>query len=178
MIHDFHERLNYSLAGRDEIFWDQVYRKAFPNLSHWELVDDPNQQKQGIDRRLFLTTYGGSFKTVLIDEKKRASVHNDILLEYASTMEYNTPGWIEKDLSIDFLAYAFMPISRVYLFSWPMLRRAWIKYGADWKKKYKSIEAKNAGYTTLCTPVPIKVLRRAVSTASIIDVSNEMRDIP
>jgi hypothetical protein len=36
----------------------------------------------------------------------------DFLLEYWSDYERRSPGWIEKDLACDFIAYAFVPSRR------------------------------------------------------------------
>ena len=80
------------------------------------------------------------------------------------------PGWIEKDLAIDYLAYAFMPSRTVYLFDWLMLRRAWGQFGDEWKRKYKIPPAQNNGYKTHSVAVPIKVLRNAVALARRIQV--------
>ncbi len=171
---DFHADMDWSLAGGDEPFWSAVYRKAFPNLVGVELCSDIPRQKQGIDRLLHLS----NGKTLTVDEKKRDRVYSDILLEVLSNEEYNTPGWVEKDLSIDYLAYAFMPIRRCYLFPWPMLRRAWFQYGGKWRTEYKPKRAQtqvgNSIYHTVNVPVPIDVLRRAVSLAAVIDLSSEV----
>lgn len=171
---DFRTDMQWSLAGSDEPFWHAVYWKAFPNLVTIELCEDLPQQKQGIDRLLRLS----SGKVLTVDEKKREKVYPDILLEYVSCEERNTPGWVEKDLAIDYLAYAFMPVSRCYLFSWPMLRRAWRQFGEQWKHEYKprraSTQIGSTAYHTVSVPVPIEVLRRAVSRAAIIDVSQEL----
>lgn len=170
---DFHTDNRYSLAASEETFWQAVYRKAFPNLLRSELCTDLPWQRQGVDRVLYLS----NGRTLYIDEKKRAREYSDILLEYTSAAERNTPGWIEKDLAIDYLAYGFMQSKRCYLFPWAMLRRAWTQYGATWKVRYREVIARtqvgNFTYQTLSVPVPIDVLRRAVSTASVIDVSME-----
>jgi len=170
---DFHADNRYSLAASEEVFWMAVYRKAFSNLLRCELCTDLTKQRQGIDRVLYLS----NGRTLYIDEKKRAREYSDILLEYTSAKERNTPGWIEKDLAIDYLAYGFMQSQRCYLFPWAMLRRAWTQYGDTWKAKYKEVVARtqvsNFTYQTLSVPVPIDVLRRAVSTAAVIDVSKE-----
>ncbi len=168
---NFNNDMDWSLAGGHEPFWHAVYWKAFPNLVTIELCSDLPRQKQGIDRLLHLS----NGKVITIDEKKRKEVYNDILLEIISNEAYGTPGWIEKDLSIDYLAYAFMPIQRCYLFPWPMLRRAWVQWGKKWRNEYgtrrSSTKIGNTAYWTVNVPVPIDVLRRAVSTASIIDVA-------
>lgn len=170
---DFHTDNQYSLAASEETFWLAVYGKAFSNLLRCELCTDITKQRQGIDRVLYLS----NGRTLYIDEKKRAREYPDILLEYTSAAERNTPGWIEKDLAIDYLAYGFMQSQRCYLFPWAMLRRAWAQYGETWKARYKEVVARTQvgsfTYQTLSVPVPIDVLRRAVSTAAVIDVSKE-----
>jgi len=172
---DFHTDNRYSLAASEEAFWLAVYRKAFANLQRSELCTDLPKQRQGIDRVLYLT----NGRVLHVDEKKRAREYPDILLEYTSCLERNTPGWIEKDLAIDYLAYGFMQSQRCYLFPWPMLRRAWLHFAPQWKAKYlPPIIAKtrvgSETYQTISVAIPIDVLRRAVSTASVIDVSTEL----
>lgn len=165
--HNFKQSLEYSESASDEPFWDSVYRKAFPNLVNQMLASgDTISQRMGIDRVIILD----NGKVLMIDEKKRAEVYQDILLEYLSVSTTGAPGWIEKDLAIDFLAYAFMPIKRVYLFPWPLLRRAWIHYREDWIKTYRKVTAHNNGYDTLSVAIPIHVLVKAVSNASIIQL--------
>lgn len=175
MGRDFHADNAYSLAASGETFWLAVYRKAFPTMTRCEICTDTTRQRQGIDRVLTLS----NGRTVNVDEKKRAQEYGDILLEYVSALEYKTPGWIEKDLAIDYLAYAFMRSHRCYLFPWPMLHRAWVQYGQAWKDKYGKVTAKTktggSTYQTLSVPVPIAILRQAVSTAAVIDVTQEMR---
>lgn len=170
-VHGFKERLQWSEKQGDELFWDAVYKKAFTNMvAHVQCTGDTSSQRQGIDRLIHLA----SGKTLYIDEKKRETDYPDILLEYISVDTTGAPGWIEKDLNIDYLAYAFMPSKRCYLFPWLQLRRAWNRYGEEWKAQYRRIEAKNRGYTTFSVAIPTRVLQAAVSLASIIDVSNEL----
>lgn len=172
-IHDFKERLRWSEKQGDEPFWNAVYIKAFYNLvNHMTCSGDTLSQRQGIDRVVHLA----SGQTLYIDEKKREKDYNDILLEYISVDKTNAPGWMEKDLNIDYLAYAFMPSKRCYLFPWLPLRRAWIKFKDDWKAKYPRISGKNADYITYSVAVPIKILQDAVALATIIDVSKELSD--
>lgn len=167
---DFHSDLRQSLKGGDEAFWSAVYQKAFANLLSTELCTDLDRQRQGIDRILRLK----NGRVLYVDEKKREQSYRDILLEYISNSERNTPGWIEKDLCIDYLAYAFMPQKRAYLFPWAMLFRAWYRFGDKWIGKYPRVVAStrvgSATYHTISCAVPIEVLTKAVSTAAIIDV--------
>lgn len=163
--HDFRERLAYSELASCEPFWDAIYRRAFPNLvSHMPCPGDFQSQRMGIDRIILLS----NGRTLAIDEKKREEEYPDILLEYISRDKDNVPGWIEKDLAIDFLAYAFMPSRRVYLFPWETLRRAWRTNKLMWLDKYKIPPARNNGYNTLSVAVPIGLLLQSVSSASIV----------
>ena len=165
-MNKFAPDLEWSLQAGDEPFWEAVYQKAFPNLKTMELVTRPDWQRKGIDRLLTLTN-GNKLK---IDEKKRRKVYPDILLEYLSNDHTRAPGWMEKDLAIDYLAYAFMPTRRVYLFPWPILRRAWQEYGQGWLAAYDHKEAVNPGYSTWSIAVPIEVVRQATHQATIIQV--------
>lgn len=166
MIHDFNERLHFSLKASDEPFWNAIYKKAFPTLIDSKIVNDLRLQKLGIDRVLYFT----NGKKIFIDEKKREGVWQDILLEYISIDYNNTPGWIEKNLAIDYLAYAFMPIYRVYLYPWDILQRAWLHYKDNWLDKYPHIESKNKSYSTWSVAIPIKTLQAAIDLAMIIQL--------
>ena len=164
-IHNFTEQLEYSEEASDELFWNNVYRKAFPNMVNCMLASgDVKSQRMGIDRVVFLS----NSKALYIDEKKRRKDWGDILLEYISVDTTNAPGWIEKDLTIDYLAYAFMDSEIVYLFPWNMLQRAWSNYKDKWIGTYQKIEAQNKGYKTISVAVPIQVLQNSVSLAAVI----------
>lgn len=166
-IHNFNERLAFSEKAGHEDFWQAVYRKAFPDMVFAKFCTGKCQgQYLGIDRVIQLETG----KTLYIDEKKREKDYPDILLEYLSVDTTNAPGWIEKDLKIDYLAYAFMPSKRCYLFPWELLRRVWKHFKADWKKKYNIPPAKNYGYSTHSVAVPIPELLNVVKNAMIIQV--------
>jgi hypothetical protein len=169
--HDFKKQLQFSQAASDEPFWDAVYRKAFPDMAnHMVSTGDTLAQRMGIDRIILLS----NGRNLRVDEKKREKVYNDILLEFVSNDRTGAAGWIEKPLFIDYLAYAFMPTRKVYLFDWLMLRRAWIYYGETWKKSCRHVPAQNPGYRTISLAVPIPTLQKAVQTAAIIDVSQEL----
>jgi hypothetical protein len=165
---------SYELAegGKCEPFWDNVYKKAFPNMTNHmrgrkELC---NSQIFGVDRIIYLE----NGKTITLDEKVRKETWNDVALEFISNDKKNTPGWMEKDLAIDYLAYAFLPLQTAYLFDWRMLKRAWVNYREKWKSEYFIAKANNYGsnneylYTTHSVCVPIKILAQACSTAIII----------
>lgn len=166
-VHDFKKQLAYSEAASDEPFWEAVYRKAFPNMvNHMVCSGNTHSQRIGIDRLILLA----SGRVLSIDEKKRREEYNDILLEYISIDTTGAPGWIEKDLAIDYIAYAFMKSQRVYLFDWLALRRAWTHYKGAWLTKYQKVSAQNNGYKTWSLAVPIETIRTATSLAMVIEL--------
>lgn len=165
-MNEFQECFDAAEDGRNEPFWDAVYRKYFYNMTNHMpgKKEYCNSQKNGVDRIIYLE----NGKTITIDEKVRRKVYDDIALEYVSNDKTKSPGWIEKDLSIDYLAYAFLPTQTVYLFDWCALKRAWNHFKVDWKEKYPTAVAPNPYYNTLSCCVPINVLRDACSRSIII----------
>ncbi len=159
-------------------FWDRVYDKAFVDVEHTEICTNKYWQKQGVDRVVYLS----NGHTYHIDEKTRRRVWPDILLEYVSNDTTGALGWMEKELSLDYLAYAFLPTKKVYFFPWPMLRRAWNFHKDEWidlakshdNNGYRIVAADNPGYTTWSVAVPIKTLREKVHTATIIQLEGNI----
>lgn len=166
-MHSFDKEKEWSEAQSDEPFWKAIYKKAFPNMVN--MMPCPGNfesQRMGIDRVILLA----NGKTVAIDEKKRREERKDILLEYLSNDQTQALGWIEKDLMIDYLAYAFMPTKRCYLFDWPILRLTWIRFKNDWLRSYSISPARNNGYSTHNVAVPIPTLLGAVSNTRMIQL--------
>jgi hypothetical protein len=171
--HDFRESLALSAAHENAPWWASIYSRAFPgHLSAVSVRDDGWAQRAGIDRVVTLK----SGKTVTIDEKVRARSYGDIALEQWSDLARRVPGWMQKDLGCDFIAYAFVPDSRCYLFPFLTLRRAWLEKGAEWialakqgKRGFRIVDATNRGYVTRSVAVPIPELLRAISHAQVID---------
>lgn len=171
---DFQKNLSFSEAASEEPFWKAAYTAAFPSFAGF--LPNPNDnaaQRLGIDRVVLLN----SGQVLRVDEKKRRQDYGDFCLEYESNSKTKVPGWIEKDLAIDYLAYAFMPSRRVYFFPWHLLQRAWNENKAEWKQfacfgsfGFRFVEAKNNGYVTSSVAVPKNRLYAAMNRASIIDV--------
>lgn len=172
-MHRFEESLALSHAQEDADWWPVVYGKAFPgHLTAVSVRNDGWAQRGGIDRVITLK----SGKTVTVDEKVRYASYGDIALETWSNFEKKIPGWIQKDLACDFIAYAFVPDERCYLFSFPVLRRAWLENGAEWLRNareaiggFRFVDAQNPNYVTRSVAVPISDLLDAMSQAQVID---------
>lgn len=161
-IHTFAKSLARSHAYADAPWWEETYRSFFPGFSSMVSVrDDGWAQRGGIDRVIILK----SGRTVTVDEKVREGVWDDILLERWSDEERRVPGWVQKDLACDFIAYAFAPERTCYLLPFLPLRRAWIRHGRSWSRRHPTIRALNGRYVTASVAVPIGELYCALNAA-------------
>lgn len=107
-------------------------------------------------------------RTYTVDEKVRAHDWPDILLEQWSDEERRHPGWVQKPLACDFIAYAFAPSRRCYLLPVALLQRAWRMQGRAWLVRYGQRRALNPGYVTASVPVPVGVLMHAMIDAMMV----------
>ncbi len=165
MLHSFAERLAMSESYTDAPWWLDVYRSAFPGLQTAVAVrDDGWAQRGGIDRVLTLKCG----RTFTVDEKVREKDWPDFLLERWSDEARKKPGWVQKPLACDFIAYAFVPSATCYLLPVPALQRAWRMFGREWAEEYGEKRAPNRGYVTTSVPVPRAVLLAALSEAMTV----------
>lgn len=163
--HDFRRSLALSRSYVDAPWWVDVYRSAFPGLASAVAVpDDGWAQRGGIDRVLTLN----SGRVVYIDEKVRERDWPDILLERWSDEAAKTPGWVQKPLACEFIAYAFVPSQTCYLLPAQTLQRAWRVHGRNWIDTYREVRADNGRYVTVSVPVPIPTLMTALSDAMTV----------
>lgn len=160
-VHEFDESLRFSHAASDLPFWEECYRHSFPDFQ--TMIDhrqDGPHQRAGIDRSVVLK----SSRQILIDEKVRGrnkltgKVYSDIAIEIWSDVQRRRPGWIQKSLLCDFIAYAIAPLGVCYLLPFQTLKRCWIEKGEQWKKAYGTKRAENRGYQTEFCAVPWPVL--------------------
>lgn len=163
--HDFEASLALSQSYTDAPWWIEIYRRAFPTLvSAVSVREDGWAQRAGIDRVLTL----GCGRTYTVDEKVRTNDWPDILLEQWSDEERRIPGWVQKPLACDFIAYAFAPSRRCYLLPVALLQRAWRLNGRRWIEVYGQRRAKNTSWVSTSVPVPIAVLERAIMAAMVV----------
>jgi hypothetical protein len=106
-----------------------------------------------------------SGRMITVDEKVRERDWPDILLELWSNEEQRVPGWIQKPLACEFIAYAFVPSAKCYLLPTLTLQRAWRLHGHDWIATCQEVRAQNKSYVTLSVAVPIDELLAAISDA-------------
>lgn len=164
-MNDFKTDNAYSHSKED--FWEKVYKHYFPTMvSNVAFPNDIERQNKGIDRELTLE----NGKIVYIEEKLRRTDYGDILLEYISNDRYQTIGWMEKDLAIDYFVYGVKAATteKIYLLPWVPLKAAWEHYKIEWKAKYKKIIADNGDHNTISVAVSPDVIFEAINRASII----------
>lgn len=177
-IHYFHESLQYSHESSGDPFWIKFYEFHFPgNLGTFALNENGQPQYLGVDRLVLLP----SGKALYVDEKTRSCVYDDIAIEYVSNDIRKTPGWAEKPLMCDYIAYAFFPKQsrkKAYLLPVPQLQSVWKMNKLQWLNTYGSRKAFNNGYKTLFCPVPWDVLRCALLGGLEFTEKLEDEDIP
>lgn len=162
MTRNFDDDLAYSNSPEVEAFWDRVYRKSFPTMVwHTPNMNNNTAQRLGVDRQIYL----GCNKFLTIDEKIDSHPAVNFFLEFVSVDGSQAPGWIEKDLAVDFVAYGFIKSGEYFLLPWPALQQAWRANAAEWRKTYKTHQIANRSYKTIGIAVPIKVVLQAVNLA-------------
>lgn len=109
-----------------------------------------------------------SGRTYTVDEKIRTADWPDILLEQWSDEARRVPGWVQKPLACDFIAYAYAPSGVCYLLPVVPLQRAWRQRGKVWLSQFGTRRAHNPGYVTVGVPVPRGVLMEAIVEAMFV----------
>ena len=164
-VHRFRDSLAMSERHAASDWWLDTYKRAFPRLrSAVSVRQDGWAQRGGIDRILTLSCG----RTYTVDEKVRAEDWNDILLEQWSDEEKRIPGWVQKPLACDFIAYAYAPSGLCYLLPVVPLQRAWRQQGRQWIREYGQRRAQNCGYVSVGVPVPRAVLMGAIVDAMVV----------
>lgn len=166
---DFQKQLEQSHLDSQKPYWEEIYRQAFPNYEQSALCQANGQnQASGLDRAIFTTD-----KTIIkVDEKVRkrnaltGKVYDDIALEFISDDVLNTPGWVCKKLTADFIAYAIEPLGICYLLPIEPLQDAWRRLSQAWMndpkhKKIKAINKRGYTYYTHSLALPPSVLATA-----------------
>lgn len=183
MIHHFRESLRYSHDQSDQPWWDEVYRRAFPDMvATIDLRPDGWHQRAGRDRAIVLSTG----KTLYVDEKCRKETYPDILVEIWSVYPLNGQppfpsvrgtklGWACEPKDTDWLAYAFVPSRKCHLLPFLGIRSAWLKKGHRWaalagekRDGFRYVVSPNDGYDSINIAVPTDILYRAINNAMTV----------
>lgn len=166
-IHVFEKSLAESHKAEELPIWREIYEKAFPDMiAMISYRENGEHQRAGIDRGVYLE----NSRQILIDEKAHWTTFTTVALEYVSNASANppTPGWICKSLRAEYIAYAFIPFGKCYLFPVLQLQQAWNKNKETWMQKFPCREAKNGDthgnikYVTKFVGVPPDTIMAAI----------------
>lgn len=153
---DFASQLATANTPEKHAFWENAYRQVFPNVLRVEFYDaDMDAQNNGVDAAVFRQ----GAPPIRIENKERQKWYGDILLEYVHEYEdgHIRPGWIERPLRCDYLAYAILTTGHVWFLPWLPLRLAWERHKLRWLNsggRYNPTPAQNSGYVTKNVAVP------------------------
>lgn len=168
-VHNFARSLKMSKSYGDAPWWGQVYRQAFPTMQAMvDVRSDGWAQRGGIDRQIVLA----DGTVIKIDEKVRSKDYPDFFLEAWSDRDRQVKGWAAKDLTCDFIAYAFVPSRTCYLLPFQLLRRAIDKHHGRWWREYlrEPVENEQGGrsWVTVGVAVPIDEVLCAITECMVI----------
>lgn len=147
MIHSFRESLAKEENNSENPIWLDIYKKCL-KAERIERATNIDDQKGGIDRFVYT-----KYEVLRVQEKLISKDYGNILLEYWSSFEDRTRGWIATDYQIDLLCYN-VNFEKAWLFPWDKMRLMWKERHKYFVRNGKRIETKNVGYTTISTAVP------------------------
>jgi hypothetical protein len=157
VVHDFHTDDKRAAASDVQKRWHEFYERFYPTATEiGRLNTDIGLQMAGIDRSIYKPD-----GNISIEEKLRWTSFTDVMLEYKSSVEYDTPGWVEKPLKCEIIAYAIQPLNLVYIIPFKSLQVAWFDNKDEWIGTHPKITGHNNGYTTVGCGVPICILSAA-----------------
>lgn len=173
-VNDFYKQLNDSHLDSELPVWEEAYKKFFPNFKCSVYFQrDSDFQRLGGDRQVICD--GG--KNYVIDEKirypsKSGRVYTDILLEYVSNNQRNSPGWVCKPLLADYIAYYVKGLGLIYMLPVGPLQIVWEKHKDVWlQREDQLISAQNKGYKTLSFAIEPSELFGAIFNNFTIQVN-------
>ena len=168
ITHNFDASLKQSMDDANDPFWHRAYNVLWPNqIVRLEKVLDIGRQKRQVDRIVHLKD--GS--NVLFEEKMRHKHYGaDVLVEYWSSKEDDTPGWAVKEGTLaEYLIYAVPERNFVYVAKFAVFQRAVRDLQYDFSdahyKKVRNIGTGGRYYHTWSVPIPFSTLHRKCGMA-------------
>lgn len=146
----------FSATTEAKTYWEEQYKIRWKQYDTVSYVQDNTQQQiqHGRDAIIFLK----DGKHYFVDEKLRRTIYDDLPIEIGNPKTGN-PGWIKKNLLIDFLAYGAIGQQAKFI-PFGLLQKAWDRNEDQWIKQFGTITAKSSGMVSC--PVPWDDLREAI----------------
>lgn len=155
-VYNFDEDLKKSQDDQDLLFWEEIYKQFFPLFARMEKCTDRSKQNNGVDRYIYEKGDIDEYK-IPIEEKLHYSKYPNFIMERWSNVEKKIPGWVQKNLDCEYVAYAFILERRCFLIRFDALRATWKGYGREWIREFGTRRAPNIDYETEFVPVPQNV---------------------
>lgn len=156
-VYNFNASLKKSQSDQDLTFWKTLYVDWFgEGITIIKHPEHGVHQKEGIDRSIVLP----NSRQFLIEEKVDWYETGNMFLEYWSSYDDRSPGWIEKPLRCDYLVYAFPKCGQAFLFDFLQLRKTWFANKNEFIRKYGEKRVYNdkgrCKWTTVGVAVPVR----------------------
>lgn len=172
MQHDFHISNGEARAYEESPAYEQLCKLFWPGLIKVTLEDDLERQRWGIDARLLM--HNGY--RINVDNKIRAEVWDDVLIEHISDEERRIPGWICKRLYCNYILTIFKPLNKGILIPRVPLQAVWAELGVQWIQEFPEIRAQNRSkdgraWITVSCALPIEILNEHVRGVQIAQLT-------
>lgn len=157
----FNKDLQYS---HDDRVLNAYYKhKGFKYI---QVITDLETQKKGIDKIL----HYGRNQSITIDEKKRRTTYDDLLVETMKNVEQNKKGWLYYTQA-DYIIYWIEPLNKFYILKFKKLQE--IIFQNDWvNTKPKLNTYVNRIYTTANISLDWVEVEPAIQNIISYDIDN------
>ena len=136
----------------------------YSGFKYIQVITDLETQKKGIDKVL----YYGKDKRVTIDEKKRRTNYDDLLVETMKNVERNKKGWLYYTQA-DYIVYWIEPLKKFYVLEFKKLQE--IIFQNNWvNTKPKLTTYVNRIYTTDNISLKWSEVKPAIKTIISYDI--------
>ena len=153
-----------SLNNSNGVIPHSFYLSIFGSGSRVESVTDLTLQKVGADIKVTLKS-GDSF---YVEEKIRLTTYPDLLLETKSSIERNTPGWIEKESISEWLVYFCKDTKRIFVMKMKDIQTEYNERKTAWLDRHRIVTSSTDNlYHSRNVAVPWSDIRSKVFTATL-----------
>ena len=163
-VFNFQKSLRASQTNEAMPYWKDIYKKIWPDFGcAVDILINGWAQRAGYDT--IITLHSGT--VIKIEKKIDHTPHENFFLEY---LVDGKPGWIEKDLDCDFIAYAFQSRGECYMLPYQLLRLAWRMNREVWKEEHTMRPVNNGTFKAIGAAVPVDRVLKAMMGCCLIRI--------